>query len=124
MEKLEIPVAKKINKVVPCPIKYQWFAFYENGKIYSMMSTTDHDYTAKDLKKIFDALSEDKVPNYELKGQFLTIDNKEIKNYQELWGVNLFAIDLYDYIKKGDLIMTLDYGHGNVIYYRLLRRIE
>lgn len=65
-----------------------------------------------------------KTPNYTLKGQFLTIDNKEIKDYQELWGVNLFAIDVNNFLKKGNLMMTLDDGNGNVIYYRLLKRIE
>ncbi|WP_461788278.1 hypothetical protein [Pedobacter sp.] len=59
-----------------------------------------------------------------LDGQFLTIDNKHKKDYQETWGVNLFAIDINDYLKKGNLMMTLDDGNGNVVYYRLLKRID
>ncbi|WP_146133078.1 hypothetical protein [Arcticibacter pallidicorallinus] len=55
---------------------------------------------------------------------FLTIDNKDIKDYRELWGVNLFAIDVNDFFKKGNLIMTLDDANGNVVYYRLLRRVD
>ncbi|KFF13451.1 hypothetical protein IW15_06570 [Chryseobacterium soli] len=89
-----------------------------------MMSDQDSDYSAKDLKEIFATLPAGKTPNYKLDGQFLTIDNKDIKDYQELWGVNLFAVDIDDFFKKGNLIMTLDDGNGNVIYYRLLQRIE
>ena len=123
-KKIELPNEDKINKENPWPQKYQWFAFYENGKVYSMMSDKDYNYSLKDLKETFSVLPKDKTPNYKLEGQFLTIDNKEIKNYQELWGVNLFAIDINDFLKKGNLMMTLDDGSGNVIYYRLLQRIE
>jgi hypothetical protein len=40
--------------------------------------------------------------------------------------VNLFAIDINEFLKKGNLIMSLDdgKGNGNVIYYRLLKKIE
>ena len=75
-------------------------------------------------KEIFKALPFEKTPNFNLSGQFLTIDNKEIKDYEEVWGVNLFAIDVNDFIKKGNLIMSLDDGKGNVIYYRLLKKID
>jgi len=123
-KKVELPNEDKLNQENPWPQKYQWFAFYENGKIYSMMSDTDYDYSAEDLKKTFGVLPSEMTPNYKLEGQFLTIDNKEIKNYRELWGVNLFAIDINDFLKKGNLMMTLDDGNRNVIYYRLLKRIE
>ncbi len=88
------------------------------------MTDSDADYSIKELQKIFSILPADKTPDYKFYGQLLTIDNKEIKDYQELWGVNLFAIDINDFIKKGYLMMTLDDGNGNVIYYRLLKRIE
>ncbi len=123
-KKVELPNEKKINQVNPWPQKFQWFAFYENGKVYSMMTDTDDDYSSKELKEIFDILPSEKAPQYQLNGQFLTIDNKEIENYQELWGVNLFAKDVNSILKKGRLIMTLDDGNGNVIYYRLLEKIE
>lgn len=123
-KKVEIPNEEKLNQVNPWSQKYQWFAFYENGKVYSMMSDKDFDYSSKELKEVFNVLPFDKTPNYKLDGQFLTIDNKEIKDYQELWGVNLFAIDVNEFLKKGNLIMSLDDGKGNVIYYRLLEKIE
>jgi hypothetical protein len=88
------------------------------------MSDKDYDYSSKELKEVFNVLPYDKTPNYILNGQFLSIDNKEIKDYEEKWGVNLFAIDVNDFVKKGNLIMSLDDGKGNVIYYRLLKKIE
>lgn len=115
---------KELNQVNPWPLPYQWFAFYEDGKVYSMMTSQGSNYTAEDLDEIFKTLPNSKTPNYKLQGQFVTIDNPEIKNYQELWGVNLFAKDIEGLAKKGDLIMTLDDGKGNVVYYRLLRRVE
>ena len=123
-KKVEIPNEEKLNTVNPWPQKYQWFAFYENGKVYSMMTDKDSDYSSKDLKEVFSILPADKTPDYKFYGQYLTIDNKEIKDYQEFWGVNLFAIDVNEFLKKGNLMMTLDDGKGNVIYYRLLKRIE
>ncbi|WP_396146371.1 hypothetical protein [Flavobacterium sp.] len=123
-KKVEIPNEESINQVNPWPQKYQWFAFYENGKVYSMMSDKDYDYTSKELNEIFKVLPSEKTPNYTLNGQFLSIDNKETKDYKEIWGVNLFAIDVNEFLKKGNLIMSLDDGKGNVIYYRLLKKID
>lgn len=123
-KKVEIPNPEKVNMVNPWSSKYQWFAFYGNGKIYSMMSDRDNTYSSKELKKIFDILPAGKTPNFKLDGHFLIIDNMEIRDYQEIWGVNLFAKDINEFLKKGMLLMTLDDGKGNVIYYRLLKRIE
>ena len=123
-KKVDSPDLDKLNTENPWPQKFQWFAFDKSGKVYSMMSTEDANYTSKQLKKIFDTLPFDKTPDYKLDGQFLTIDNKEIKDYQEVWGVNLFTKDLNSFIKKGNLIMSLDDGNGQVLYYRLLEKIK
>lgn len=121
---MELPNKEKMNEVNPWPQPYQWFAFFENGKIYSMMTTTDGNYTQKQLKQIFEVLPKERTPNYVYDGTFLIIDNPEIKDYQEVWGMNLFAKDIGTKIKKGDLIMSLDDGTGHPIYYRLLRKVE
>ncbi len=99
-KKKNIPDEEKINKINPWPQKHQWFAFYENGKVYSMMSDKDYNYSSKELKELFNLLPANKTPDFKLNGLFLTIDNKEIKDYQELWGVNLFAIDVNELLKK------------------------
>ncbi len=123
-QKIEHPNEKKVNKVNPWPLKYQWFGFYKNGKVYSMMTSEDTTYTAKELDEIFKSLPEERVPNYKLNGQFIYIDNKEIKNYLEVWGINLLRKNASATLKKGMLIMTLDDGKGNVIYYRILKKVK
>jgi hypothetical protein len=121
---VDIPDKDKLNKVNPWPQPFQWFGFYASGKVYSMMTSKDANYSAKELNEIFNNLPADKTPNYKLLGQFLTVNHPQIKDYQELWGVNLFAKDVNDLFKKGYLMMTLDDGNGNVAYYRLLKRVD
>lgn len=117
---IELPGLSKVN---PWPLPYQWFGFYADGKVYSMMSSTkEEEYTAASLDELFKILPADGTPTFKIKGQFMTIKNPGGQN--ELWGVNLFAKDVGSVAKKGDLMMTLDDGSGNVIYYRLLRRVE
>lgn len=120
---IDIPNSKEINKVNPWPMPYQWFYFSEEGKFFSMMKTESDFVSAKDLIEVYDVFSKDQIPNYQYYGQVITIDNPEIENYQELWGVNIFTQD-YAFAKKGDLIMTLDDGKGEVIYHRLLRKLN
>ena len=117
---------KSANKVNPWPQEFQWFEFTKEGKIYSMMLSDNKEYTSVELEFVFKVLPKDKTPNYKFQGQFVTIDNPEIKNYKELWGTNIFAKDIEGLANKGDMIMTLDDGTqtGKVVYYRLLRRIK
>lgn len=114
---------EQMNKVNPWPLPFQWFYFNESGKVYSMMKTEDEEYTAKELIEIFELFPAEKIPNYKLSGQFITINNPEIENHSELWGGNIFAKD-FGLAKKGDLVMTLDDGNGQVIYYRFLEKVE
>ncbi len=123
-KKINFPNDGQLNKINPWPQKYQWFAFYENGKVQSMMTDEDYDYNSEELATIFKVFSNNQIPDYKLQGQILTITNDQIKDYQELWGVNLFATDLNEFIKKGNLVMTLDNGSGEIVYYRFLTKIE
>jgi hypothetical protein len=126
-----VPLSKKgINKINPWPLPYQWFYFDADGKIYSMMLSENKEYTTKELKEIFNLLPKTKTPNYLLEQGFVMIDNPEMKGYVEIWGTNIFAKDIEGLAKKGDLIMTLDESNdksivtGNVVYYRLLRKLN
>lgn len=123
-KKINIPNEEKMNKENPWPQKYQWFAFYEDGKISSMMSDVDYDYSSKDLEPIFKMMQSPNSPTFEVNGNFITIQNKQIENYQETWGANIFKKDLNEFIIKGTLVMSLDNGKGEVIYYRFLERIK
>lgn len=126
-KKVNVPKLEKMNKENPWPQTYQWFAFYQDGRVFSMMSDKDENYTEKDLQEIFEVLK-DKTPKFRYNGKFMFIINPEITNYREVWGMNLFAKDVGTYIKKGDLMMSLDDGSGqgnkSIIYYRLLRKIN
>ncbi len=113
-----------VQKINPWPLPYQWFAFYKDGKVMSMMQTEDLDVSSKDLELVFSSLPTKNTPFYELKGQFLTIKNPEIKGYVELWGVNIFTRDMGS-VKAGDLVMSLaNHKTGEPVYYRLLRKVE
>ena len=115
-----------VNKVNPWPKPYQWFEFRKDGKVSSMMSSENKEYSANELHTIFKVFPKSKIPNYKVEGSFVKIDNPDVKNYLEIWGTNIFAKDIEGIAKKGDLMMTLDDGTqtGNVIYYRLLRRVK
>lgn len=121
------PKLEKMNKENPWPQPYQWFAFYDDGRVFSLMTYKDADYTKQELQQIFEELPK-RTPTFKYNGKFMFIVNPEIKDYREIWGVNLFAKDIGSNIKKGDLMMSLDDGSGNgnssIIYYRLLRKIE
>lgn len=125
---VSFPKLEKMNKENPWPQPYQWFAFYDNGKVFSMMMDKDANYTKQELQQVFEALPNQGTPTFTYNGKFMIITNSEIKDYREIWGVNLFAKDIGSNVKKGDLMMSLDDGTGNgnssIIYYRLLRKIE
>ena len=57
---------------------------------------------------------------------FMVVTRDDQPATKEFWGVNLIAKDFSmgetDF-KAGDLLQSLDDGHGNVVYRRLLRRI-
>ncbi len=115
-----------VNKVNPWPQPYQWFQFTKDGKVSSMMSSVNKEYSKQELHVLFEAFQKNKIPNYKVSGSFVIIDNPSVKNYLEIWGTNIFAKDIEGIAKKGDLMMTLDDGTqtGKVVYYRLLRRIK
>lgn len=115
-----------LNKVNPWPKPYQWFEFTKDGKVSSMMSSENKEYTKQELHALFAVFPKNKIPNYKVHGAYVTIDNPDVKNYLEIWGTNIFAKDIEGIAKKGDLMMTLDDGTqtGKVVYYRLLRRIK
>ena len=126
-KRISFPKLEKMNKENPWPQPYQWFAFYDDGRVYSMMTDKDSNYTKQELKQIFEALPQN-TPTFKYNGKFMSIVNPEIEDYREIWGINLFAKDTGSNIKKGDLMMSLDDGSGkgnsSIIYYRLLRKVE
>lgn len=119
-------LSQKINKVNPWPLPYQWFAIYNDGKIFSFMSSKDQELTAREL----DELSKSIPPNttYEFNSGFLTVSYSDVKNIKELWGVNIIKREVkirgVAPALPGDIVMSLQGGpKDGIIYFRHLRKI-
>lgn len=119
-------VAQKINKVNPWPLPYQWFAIYNDGRIFSYMSSNDQNLKASELEETFKVIPANMT--YEFNSGFMTISYSDLKNIKELWGVNLIKKEVK--IKgvaptlPGDIVMSLQGSQKDgVIYYRHLRKI-
>ena len=117
----------KLNKVNPWPQTYQWFGIYDDGKMFSFMSSKDQNISAKELDQTFKALPSSLAYKYE--NGFLMVKNEEIKNYGELWGVNYMLVETKIGgvlpVSQGDLMMSLQgTKEQGVIYYRHLRKIN
>ena len=120
---IEWPNPKAI-KVNPWPLPYQWFAFYEDGSLLSMMKSEDENLSASDLESIFMILRSG-APQYHGEEDFLIVENPNIIGYMEMWGMNLYEKDYKDLAKKGDLVMSLAGGdEGRPVYFRLLRKLK
>jgi hypothetical protein len=123
-----IPMSSELtakNTVNPWPLPHQYFAFYANGEMFSHMSTHATDHTPASLDQLHAMLS--KTAHYAFNPDgFMVVTRTDPPNATELWGVNLLAQDFTSGgtdFKAGDLLMSLDDGHGNPVYRRRLRRI-
>ena len=113
------------NTENPWPLPYQSFAFYANGEMFSHMSSHPFPQTHESLDKLHGMFPNAVHYQYNKDG-FLVVSHKDQPFSKEYWGVNLIAKDFTmggTEFKAGDLLMSLDDGHGNPVYRRLLRRI-
>ena len=113
------------NTENPWPLPHQSFAFYANGEMFSHMSSHPTAQTHESLDKLHGMFPNAVHYQYDQDG-FLVVTREDQPFSKERWGVNLIAKDFTmggtDF-KAGDLLMSLDDGHGNPVYRRLLRRI-
>ena len=123
-----IPMSAELaakNVENPWPLPHQYFALYANGEMFAHMSTHATDHTPASLDKLHAMLP--KTVHYAFNADgFLVVTRDDQPDAKELWGVNLLARDFTSGgtdFKAGDLLMSLDDGHGNPVYRRLLRRI-
>ncbi len=120
-------VSDLLNKTNPWPLPYQWFAIYEDGRMYTVMTTEDENYSSDALHRAFQSLP---FPlQYEFNGGILRVTNPQLRDYVEIWGVNVFVKDgsLASVlpVNEGDLLMSLQSSVSNeIVYYRHLRRLE
>ena len=123
-----IPMSAELaakNVVNPWPLPHQYFAIYANGEMFAHMSTHATDHTPASLDQLHAMLP--KTVHYAFNADgFMVVTRDDQPDARELWGVNLLAQDFTSGgtdFKAGDLLMSLDDGHGNPVYRRLLRRL-
>ena len=123
-----IPMSAELaakNVENPWPLPFQYFAIYANGEMFAHMSTHATDHTPASLDQLHAMLP--KTVRYAFNADgFMVVTRADQPDARELWGVNLLAQDFTSGgtdFKKGDLLMSLDDGHGNPVYRRLLRRL-
>lgn len=112
-------------KFNPGPSPFQWFAFYDSGRMVSIKTTDPlRKVTPKDLDSLLKNFP-DKAASFTYKDGFVTVFEPGAGASGELWGVNVItkkvAIGKVEHL-PGELIMSLDAG-GKVVFYRHLRRI-
>ncbi len=112
-------------KLDPGSLPFQWFAFYESGKMVSIKTSDPfRKVTPKDLDILLRD-SSNQVATFTFSNGFLTVTESGETTSKELWGVNAIIrkamIGKVEYL-PGDLVMSLDDG-GKVAFYRHLRRI-
>jgi len=114
-----------MNRVNPWPQPHQYFAFYADGQIVTIMSSMDQTPKPSDLDQVKEIFG-DKNPTYKWYKNFIVVRQLTIPNYSETWGMNIFRkAEPQLSFGKGDLVMTLAGGdNGEPVYYRWLTRID
>lgn len=112
-------------KFNPGPLPFQWFAFYDSGKMVSIKTNDPlRKVTPKDLDRLLRDQS-NQAATFTFSNGFLTVTETGATTAKELWGVNAIIrkvmIGKVEYL-PGDLVMSLDSG-GKVALYQHLRRI-
>lgn len=117
---------EKFNKKEPWPLKYQWFCFYPNGDLKTMMTTKDENPKENDLLNALSILPAPIQYSIPQPGIIYTI-HKDV-NEKLNWVAEFFPQDTQvgsQKIKKGALLMTLrNFSTGQDVYYRFLERIQ
>ena len=125
--------AKKFVERWPAPD--QWFAFYEDGRVASMMVSggIDRPLSKKDLEEVLQKVEGSKFVYGDPGGVEITYH--DIPKFKELWGVNIFTRAHQSarlgniQFQPGDIMMTLDAttydaSKSGIIYIRHLRKVE
>ena len=124
-----IPMSAELtakNTANPWPQPHQYFAIYANGEMFAHMSTHATTHTHESLDQVHKIIPHTVHYKFNPDG-FMVVTRDDLPDQTERWGVNLLAQDFTSGgtdFKARDLIMSLDDGHGNVVYRRLLRPIS
>lgn len=116
-----------INEVDPWPLPYQWFGFYEDGRLVTMGRTEDADYSANELDEILSVMKES-APKYYCDESWLIVEYQDGSGLSELWGKNIFTrragLNNKQPFEIGDVVMSLSaVDDGRPMYFRWLRQL-
>lgn len=114
----------KTDKINFWPLPYQWFRFYKDGAVTSIMQSDAANFSANDLESMFESL---KVhgPRYSWDDGIMIISNPD-GGPKEIWEITIFKRDDEingTHLLKGDILMTLQDSNGSIIYHRILRKL-
>lgn len=118
-------IQAKVNKVNPWPARFQYFVILGDGRITWMMTNQKPEgLNEKSLIETFKQLPG--WNHFDFKNGFIEITYPDIPGLKELWSTQIitkFMTPMGLEHRPGDMLMSLDDGHGGVIYRRLLRRM-
>lgn len=119
-------IQARVNVVNPWPAKYQYFVLLSDGRITWMVTDRKPDDPSKGgLIAAFNRLPGWNRFEFVGKG-VLVVSYPDIPRLRELWSVQIvtkpFALLGVEH-RPGDMLMSLDDGHGRPVYRRLLRRM-
>ena len=109
----------------PWPLPHQTFAIYANGEMFAHMSTHATDHTPPSLDQLHATFPNAVRYAFDADG-FMVGTHADQPHQPPRWGARPPARDFTSggtEFKAGDLLMSLDDGHGNPVYRRLLRRL-
>ena len=116
-----------INEVDPWPLPYQWFGFYEDGRMVTMGKTEDVDYSAEALDEVLSTMKES-APIYYCDEPWLVVEYQDGSGLGESWGKNIFTrragLDNKRPFEVGDIVMSLvAVDGGRPLYFRWMRKL-
>ena len=117
-------VAKEINRVNAWPLPFQYFLMLEDGRINWIMSRARQiGLTRQGLLETLERLPWNR---YKARPGRMEIDYPASPEIRESWRIDIVTRDLLVVglpHRKGDLVMSLEVGGSEIIYYRTLRKL-
>lgn len=128
-ELVQWPEAEKMrsNKLDPWPgTKYQWYGFFADGHLCTMMTTRREIHTRQELEDLFRVMPP--VIQYTLRDNgVMIVTRTDVKNYGEIWNVFYCVkqrfVNGIDFL-PGDILMVLKNRQNQPVYYRHLRKVN
>jgi hypothetical protein len=122
----------------PWPLKCQWFAFYDDGRYATYMTTPENSGQCKslDYKSLTEIFEKSETTmffsvdsNADGSARLLFVGRHDRKSYSEIWAAHIFKSSANirgETYEKGDLFMRLlsKVNYKDTLWLRHLRRIS